>query len=514
MDSVGRVESIKSEICLVVGLSGAGLNNVVAFSSGAEGIVFGFEGDSVQIVMLRGYQDVKKGDLVRLTATAVTTLVSRALLGRVIDPTGKPIDGRGAINEIAPIYLPIESPAHPVYERRIINDALSTGYAIIDSQIPVGFGQRELLLGERKTGQNDLAIDIICNQARMKTGTICIYVAIDAEAAPTKRRIERLAKNGALENTVVIFGRSAEAASLNYIAPMVGVTIAEWFASQGKDVLIVFDDLTRHAKVYRQLSLLLNRPASREAYPGDVFYLHSRLLERCGSFNELAGGGSITALPIVETPSEEVTDYITTNLMSITDGHILFSKALLNKGLSPPIDSGFSVSRIGSRVQTAVVRHLSDELREAMVRFAEVERFLAFGTDLNAESRSHYELGLRAQSVFYQTHDEFYSPLEQSVLLYFVVSKESLRWSNEQMPKLKQQLMDFISRAPYNQLLHPGVLAVWDDHTQMTYAECIRDFKKDPATTKPAEAERHLVAEVESISQILNDNEDVYHDKD
>ncbi|MFZ2544369.1 MAG: F0F1 ATP synthase subunit alpha [Candidatus Saccharimonadales bacterium] len=511
--NVGRVESVRSEICIVTGLGGVGLSNVVAFSSGATGIVLGFEQQTAHVIMLEAYDQVKKGDLVRVVALCPTIDVSRNLLGRVIDPLGRPLDGHGAIDLINAVKLPIEAKAKPIYQRALVSRPLQTGYTLVDSQIPIGLGQRELLLGEHKTGQVDIAIDAICNQARLNTGVICIYVAIDAEVSVTKRNVERLKQVGALEQTVVVFGRTASAASLNYITPMVGMTIAEWFMSQGHDVLIVFDDLTRHAKVYRQLSLLLNRPASREAYPGDIFYLHSRLLERCGAFNERAGGGTITALPIVETSTEEVTDYITTNLMSITDGHVLFRRSLANKGMRPPIDSGFSVSRIGGRIQPKFIRQLSDQLKDTLTRYSEIERFIAFGTDLNSESLSIYELGLRAHALLDQSSDEYFTPLQQGMILYFLTSKKALSWDHNQMNELRQQLFDFMAKTPYNKLLVPSLLTTYDEHSIQPFEECIKDFSKDSTTVKPKDKEIRLVAETETISGILKDNEDMFHDK-
>lgn len=511
--SVGRVDSVQSETCLVSGLDGVGLNNVVTFSSGATGIVLGFDHQAAQVVMLEAYDKVKKGDLVRITAVNPTITVSEKLLGRVIDPLGRPLDGHGDIDTVGSAALPIEAAARPIYQRALVDKPLQTGYALVDTQIPIGFGQRELLLGERKSGQSDLAIDVICNQKRLNTGVICVYVAIDSEVAATKRHVERLEQVGALPQTVIVFGRTASAASLNYITPMVGMTIAEWFMEQGKNVLIVFDDLTRHAKVYRQLSLLLNRPASREAYPGDIFYLHSRLLERCGAFNEHANKGTITALPIVETSTEEVTDYITTNLMSITDGHILFRRALSNKGLRPPIDSGFSVSRIGGRVQPKLIRSLSEELKDILIRFSEIERFIAFGTDLNNDSLEIYNQGMRARSLFDQASDDYFTQLQQAVLLYFITSKKALGWEPHQMKQIRSQLLQFIEKAPYDRLLTPDILAMTGDQGKEALRECIEDFAKDPSTLKPVERAPRLVAETETISGILRENEAMLNDK-
>jgi F-type H+-transporting ATPase subunit alpha len=507
MFSVGRVELVRSEICVVKGIQGVGLGNVVSFSSGACGIVFGFNHDNAEIVMLDSFSQVKKGDLVRVIASRMEINVSEALIGRVIDPLGVPLDGMGVIESAQNSLHSIEAKARPVSQRSIINRPLQTGYLAIDSQIPIGLGQRELLLGEKKSGQKDLAMDIVCNQARLNTDLICVYVAIDAETAAVKRRIERLKKCGGLNRTVVVVGRTAEAASLNYIAPMVGTTIAEWFANKGRNVLIVYDDLTRHAKAYRQMSLLLERPASREAYPGDVFYLHSRLLERCGSFSQAAGGGTITALPIVETQTEDTTDFITTNLMSITDGHVLFKQSLANQGEQPPIDCAFSVSRIGGRAQLPLVRTLSEELKGIMIHYEEVARLMSFGTDLGSESLAIYELGLRAKAVLQQGHDDCYSPIAESILMFLVVSKKAKLWPESQMPELQAQLVNFIKKEPYINILNTSVLNMPYKHAEVVLNECLDDFIKDSNTLKPIEKTKRLVAEIESLDGLLRDDD-------
>ncbi len=509
MDNVGRVELVRSEVCIVRGMEGAGLGNVVAFSSGARGIILGFNRSDVEIVMLKNFNQVKKGDLVRIVAARMNVNVGDALLGRLIDPLGVPLDGLGSLDIPEDAAYPIEATARPVYQRAIIDRPLKTGFLTIDSQIPIGLGQRELLLGEKKSGQSDLAIDVICNQARLNTNMICVYVGIDTETAGVKRRMERIEKNGALPRTISVIGRTAEAASLNYIAPMVGMTIAEWFAAKGKDVLVVFDDLTRHAKVYRQMSLLLERPASREAYPGDVFYLHSRLLERCGSFSADAGGGTITSLPIVETQSEDATDYITTNLMSITDGHVLFRKTLANKGNQPPIDNGFSVSRIGGRAQVPLIRTLSEKLKGVTIRYEEVARFMSFGSDLSQDSLAAYDLGIRSQVIFQQSHDDFYSSIEEALLMYFIVSGAAKTWSEQQIPELVKQLLMFIKRAPYDSSLTDALLTMPYDHAEVILKECIDDFTRDPATIKPAQKVERLAAEIESIDGLLKNDEEL-----
>ncbi len=472
-------------------------------------MVLGFHKAEVEVIMFRGFANVKKGDLVRVIEDRLTTRVSNALLGRVIDPLGAPLDGKGEIEALGGTSLPVERMAKPIYQRALIDTQLSTGYAVIDSQIPVGMGQRELLLGEKKSGQTDVAIDIMCNQAKLKTGVICVYVAIDAETAATKRRIERLDESGALANTVVVVGRAAQPAAVNYIAPNVGTSIAEYFAAQGKNVLIVYDDLTRHAKVYRQISLLLNRPASREAYPGDIFYLHARLLERSGAFDESAGSGTITALPLVETQSEEATDFITTNLMSITDGHIQFRQTLANKGNQPPIDSGFSVSRIGGRPQQKLTRSLSEKLKQIVIQYEEILRFLSFGGELGEASRRSYDLGRRAHSFFQQDHDTCYSTMEQAVLMYFIVSKTATRWGEAQMPELFRHIVKKVQSPPYDEILNRTVLTMSYEHAEVVLNEFMNDLIKDTVAPTPVKEKELVSAEIESLDALLRDDEEI-----
>lgn len=514
MNDLGIVELVRGEICVVRGFAAIGLGNVVRFSSGAKGTVLGFSRGDAEIAMLNNSARVKKGDLVRVVAEKMSISVNAALLGRVINPLGEPLDGKGAVETPTDAMYSIEALARPVHQRARVNRPFESGYLIIDSQIPLGLGQRELILGEKKSGQNDLAIDIICNQARMNTDIICVYVGIDTEAATAKRRIQRLEEQGALANTVSVIGRSSQAASLNYIAPMVGMTIAEWFSAQGKNVLIVFDDLTRHAKVYRQLSLLLERPASREAYPGDVFYLHSRLLERCGAFNASAGGGTITALPIVEAQSEDATDYITTNLMSITDGHILLRQSLANQGNQPPIDSGFSVSRIGGQAQSPLMRKLSEQLKGAIIHYEEVSKFMSFGSDLPTETLEVYNLGRSILQTFQQDHDVYYTLTEQCAIMYLAVSKKILRWSEEQIGVVIEQFVAFMRRPPYAEILNESILATPFDYAKITLEECVNDFIKDPNTLQPGQKQERLVAELETVSSLLQDNKEMLDGKD
>lgn len=509
MDSVGRVDEVRGEVCIIRGLNNVGLGNLVSFSSGVQGMILGFNEGNAEVSVFDTSAPIRRGDLVRIIDERVTIGVGDALLGRVINPLGDPLDGKGAVEIAQDHKMPIESVAKPIYLREIVDRPFQTGYLTIDSQIPLGLGQRELLLGERNSGQKEIAINIACNQARLKTDLIIIYVGIDSEAATAKRHVERLTEQGAMERSVVILGRTSEPASVNYIAPMVGATIAEWFASKGRDVLIIFDDLTQHAKVYRQVSLLLNRPASREAYPGDIFYLHSRLLERCGAFNSMAGGGTITALPIVETQSEEATDYITTNLMSITDGHVLFTQSLVNRGDQPPIDSGFSVSRIGGQAQAPLVRSLSEMIKSILIRYEEVARFMSFGTDLASESLAEYELGLAARTIFQQSSDTYYSLTEESILLHLIISEKIRIWGEEQVPVVASQLIEFVRREPYVSILNSSILTMSYKNAIMALDDCLDSFIKHPDTIKPIKKQEKMLAEIETVSDLLRDNEEI-----
>lgn len=509
MSSVGSVDIVKGEICVVKGLDTVGLGSVVSFSSGSTGIVMGFYHDTAEVAMLSSSETIKKGDLARIVSDRLAMPTSGQLLGRVIDTLGAPIDGLGVIDASPDSTWPLESPAKPVYQRAIIDRPFVTGFLTIDSQIPLSLGQRELLLGEKMSGQSDLAIDVICNQARLNTELVCIYVCIDADTARVKRRVERLQQKQALSRTVVIVASTSETAMMNYFAPMSGVSIAEWFASKGKDVLIVFDDLTRHAKVYRQISLLLERPAGRESYPGDIFYLHSRLLERCGAFNASCGGGSITALPVVETQSEDATDYIATNLMSITDGHILFRRSLQNEGKQPPIDSGFSVSRIGGRNQAPLIRELSEAVKEKMIRYQETTRFTALGNDIGNESLSIIEIGKRAESVFQQSHDAFYSTSEQAILMHLVVSDMILKWSEAQIPELITQIVAYARDESKGFTMNQTLLSLPVEEAKTVMDEFFRSFMNDSSTLQPIQKRESLVAEIESIDSLLRSNEDI-----
>ena len=505
LNKLGKVESVSNSICTISGLRTVGLNNLLEFSSGEKGLVFSFNKDSVQALVLGDYHNLRKGDLVKIIDDSFKVKISSKLLGRIIDPMGKPLDGRGEIEAELERYF--DSPIKRVNERKHITKPLSTGFLIIDSQIPIGMGQRELLIGEQKVKKSDTAIAVICNQAKINPDVISIYVTIDAETTAVKRKIQRLVESGAINNTITIVSRSSDPASLNYLAPMVGVTIAEAFASTGKDVLLVLDNLTRHAKIYRQISLLLNRPPGREAYPGDMFYLHARLLERCGCFNDTVGGGSITALPLVETQGEEITDYITTNLMSITDGHILFRQAIANKGIKPAIDSGFSVSRIGGRAQIQVLKDYSDILQAQLINYREVIKFMLFGSELQEDTLLAIELGKRIDQLLNQEYTELLSPQEELAILYLITSKTVLKWQVEEMLPLRKQLIKFLSGDNQKQWLDKALKSKNKEEAEPYLSQIITYFVQQPDTIKMIVKVEASPAEKETIIDLLNKNE-------
>ena len=507
LNQIGRVGSVMNEICIVEGLKFVALNNLVEFSSGDKGMVLGFTPSEVQVIIFGDYHNIKKGDLVKVIDDYLCVETGDELLGRIIDPLGNALDGRTKPDCGTSRY--IDSPAKSIGERNTITKPLCTGYLIIDSQVPIGLGQRELFIGEKKVHKADVAMGIITNQANTDSGVISIYVAIDVESSTVKRKIEQLKEVDALKNNVIIVGRSSDPASVNYIAPMTAVTIAEFFANKGRDVLVIFDNLTSHAKVYRQISLLLNRAPGREAYPGDIFYLHARLLERCGAFSEISGNGSITAIPIVETQgTEDITDYLSTNLMSITDGHVLFRLSLSNKGIQPAVDSGFSVSRIGGRAQHPIMRELSDELKNIIIKFHEVEKYLIFDSEMKKETLDIIELGKRAYQFFYQTTNELFSTVEEIILQYFIVNNYVLEWEVENILEVRNQLIEFI-RKPKNTDSLKEIMERKTVEEAREYIELlIEEFIDLPNTSRRIKKKKQSKAEKETIIDILKDRED------
>ena len=402
MTETGKVILVGDGIARVFGLRSCMANELLEFEGGSFGIAQNLEDETVSVAILSDKNDIKEGCEVRRTGKVVSVPVGEGLLGRVVNALGEPIDGKGPIEYAG--SRPIESEAPGIIERKSVCVPLQTGIKAIDSMIPIGRGQRELIIGDRQTGKTEIAIDTIINQK--KTGVICIYVAIGQKSTSVAQLCGELQRNGAMDYTIVVSASAAESAPLQYIAPYSGCAMAEYFREQGKDVLIIYDDLSKHAVAYRALSLLIRRPPGREAYPGDVFYLHSRLLERAACVDEAYGGGSITALPIIETQAGDVSAYIPTNVISITDGQIFLETELFHSGIMPAINPGISVSRVGGSAQLKGMKKVSGELKLLYSQYRELRAFAQFGSDLDADTKARLALGERIVEVLKQGKNE------------------------------------------------------------------------------------------------------------
>ena len=395
---VGTITNISTGIARVSGLPSAGFEELLAFPGGVFGIAFNVDEDEIGVVLLGEYQDLHAGDEVQRTGRVMDMTVGEGLLGRVIDPLGRPLDGNEPVNTSQ--RLPIERPAPAIMDRASVTVPLQTGLMVIDALIPIGRGQRELILGDRQTGKTAIALDTILNQRGKNV--ICVYCAIGQRASAVAKVVANLRTKGALDYTVVVVAEGNDAPGLAYIAPYAATSIAEHFMEAGHDVLIVYDDLTQHARAYRELSLLLRRPPGREAFPGDIFYIHSRLLERATHLCKERGGGSLTALPIIETEAQDISAYIPTNLISITDGQIYLSPSLFELGVLPAVDVGKSVSRVGGKAQRAAYRAVAGDLKLAYAQFEELETFARFGARLDEDTRKIIEHGRRIRACLKQ----------------------------------------------------------------------------------------------------------------
>ncbi|PFG74401.1 F0F1 ATP synthase subunit alpha [Tepidiforma thermophila] len=413
---VGTVIEAGDGVVRIHGLSGAMYSELLEFANGTMGIALNLEEESVSAVILGDYSGIKEGDEVRSTGRVIEVPVGDALIGRVVDPLGNPIDGKGPINTTK--TRPVERIAPGVTLRKSVSVPVQTGIKAIDAMFPIGRGQRELIIGDRSTGKTAIALDTIINQ---KGGDlICIYVAIGQKAAKVAQVVGMLEEYGAMEHTIVVAANASESAALQYLAPYAGCAMGEEFMESGRDALIVYDDLSKHAWAYRQMSLLLRRPPGREAYPGDVFYLHSRLLERAA---RLEKGGSLSALPIIETQANDVSAYIPTNVISITDGQIYLETDLFNAGIRPAINTGLSVSRVGSAAQTKAMKAVSAGLKAEMSQYRELAAFAQFGTsDLDAATRRQLERGQRATEILKQDQFQPLSLAEEVFVIYALTS--------------------------------------------------------------------------------------------
>ena len=418
MKETGTVILVGDGIARVFGLRECMASELLEFEDGSVGLAQNLEDETVSVALLSNKNDIREGSSVKRTGKVLSVPVGEALLGRVVDALGNPIDGKGPVDTKE--TRPVESEAPGIIERKSVSVPLQTGIKAIDSMIPIGRGQRELIIGDRQAGKTEIAIDTIMNQKG--TGVICIYVAIGQKSSSVVSLVNELSRAGAMDYTIVVSASASESAPLQYVAPYAGCAMAEYFREQGKDVLIIYDDLSKHAVAYRALSLLIRRPPGREAYPGDVFYLHSRLLERAACVAPEYGGGSITALPIIETQAGDVSAYIPTNVISITDGQIFLETELFHAGIMPAINPGISVSRVGGSAQLKAMKKVSGELKLLYSQYRELQAFAQFGSDLDADTKARLALGERIVEVLKQKRNAPVRVGCQVAIVYAVIN--------------------------------------------------------------------------------------------
>ena len=473
VESIGTVLQVGDGIALVYGLDDVMMGELVQFPGDIMGIVLNLEEDKVGIVILGSEKNIREGDTVKRTGKISQVPVGEALLGRVVNPLGIPIDGKGPIATNR--HRPVESPAPGIVQRQPVKEPLQTGIKAIDSMIPIGRGQRELIIADRQTGKTAIAIDTIINQKGK--GVYCIYVAIGQKMSTIVGVSETLEKHGAMEYTIIVSASSRAAASLQFIAPYAGCAMAEEFMYSGKHVYVVYDDLSKHAQAYRQLSLLLRRPPGREAYPGDIFYLHSRLLERSAKLTDELGGGSLTAIPVIETQAGDLTSYIPTNLISITDGQIYLENDLFYSGVRPAINVGLSVSRVGGNAQTKAMKQVAGRLRIDLAQYRELAAFTQFGTELDKATQAQLTRGSHMVEILKQPQ---YSPLpmaKQVMIIYAGTNGHLDDLPLASVLKFESEFYDYMDKN------HPDIekniekKAILDDAIKAQLDEIISEFK-------------------------------------
>ncbi len=474
-DEIGYVISVGDGISKVHGLEKCKANELLEFANGSFGMALNLEENCVSAVLLGTDVGITEGSLVKRTGRVVSVPVGDAMIGRVVDALGSPRDGKGPIDEAE--YRPIEKKAAGIIERKSVSVPLQTGIKAIDAMIPIGRGQRELIIGDRQTGKTTIATDTIINQ-RGK-GVICVYVAIGQKQSTVTEVVDTLYKNGAMDYTVVVAATASESAPLQYIAPYSGCTIGEYFMDQGKDVLIVYDDLSKHAVAYRALSLLIRRPPGREAYPGDVFYLHSRLLERAARLAPEYGGGSLTALPIIETQAGDVSAYIPTNVISITDGQIFLETELFHSGVRPAVNPGISVSRVGGNAQIKAMKKVAGPLKLLYSQYRELQGFAQFGSDLDADTKARLAQGERIVAVLKQGKNAPIAVELQVCILYAVTNNLLADIAVEDIPRFEEALFEHLTaneEALLSSIRETGVLS---DESTETLKNAIATCKKN-----------------------------------
>ena len=443
LTDTGTVISVGDGIVNIHGLENCMINELLQFENGVQCMAMNLEKSFVGAVMLGSDRDIKEGDTVKRTGKIISVPVGDSLLGRVVNPLGEPIDGAGAI--LSEERRPIERIAPGIITRQSVSVPLQTGIKAIDSMIPIGRGQRELIIGDRQTGKTAIAIDTIINQH--DTGVLCIYVAIGQKASTVATVVEQLKKADAMKYTIVVSATASDLAPLQYIAPYAGCAMGEHFMEQGKDVLIVYDDLSKHAVAYRALSLLLKRAPGREAYPGDVFYLHSRLLERAARLNKDYGGGSLTALPIIETQAGDVSAYIPTNVISITDGQIFLETELFNSGIRPAVNPGISVSRVGGSAQIKAMKKVSGTLKLEYSQYRELQAFSQFGSDLDADTKARLAKGERIVAVLKQGQNAPLAVEDQVIIIYAVINNYLTKVDVDKISQYETELLSYMANS-------------------------------------------------------------------
>lgn len=469
---IGNVVSISDGIARIVGLAGTQASEILKFESGALGLALNLEEDFIGAIILGEFKNIKEGEAVTRTQEILSIPVSDDIIGRVVNSLGEEIDGKGKIKASKRVL--VEKIAPGVMKREPVNQPLQTGIKAIDAMIPIGRGQRELIIGDRQTGKTAIAIDTILNQKG--ENIVCIYVAIGQKQSKVARIVSRLEEGGAMDYTIVVSAAASDAPAMLYLAPYSGVSIAEYFMDQGKDVLIIYDDLSKHAVAYREISLLLRRPPGREAYPGDVFYLHSRLLERACRRNEKSGGGSITALPIIETLAGDISAYIPTNVISITDGQIFLETNLFYKGIRPAINAGLSVSRVGGSAQIKSMKKNAGPLKLGMAQYRELESFAQFDSDLDPETKKIIERGKRATELLKQTQ---YSPVPVALEVVSIVALNQGIFDDIELSNIQnaEKELHMFMKASAPKLLGE-IRADWNDEIKDKLSKALTDFKK------------------------------------
>lgn len=482
VEETGYVISVGDGIARIYGLNKAMAGELIEFPRGIFGIAMNLEKDTVGCVLLGPDSLVKEGDEVRKTGRIAQVPVGEEVLGRVVNALGEPLDGKGPINTKK--TRPIEHPAPGILDRKPVNTPLMTGIKAIDAMIPVGRGQRELIIGDRQTGKTAIAVDAILNQKGK--GVYCIYVAIGQKSSEVSRIIETLEERGAMEYTVVVAAPASESASLQYIAPFSGCAIAEEFMYSGKHALIVYDDLSKHAVAYRAVSLLLRRPPGREAFPGDIFYLHARLLERSACLNEKMGGGTMTALPIVETVAGDISAYVPTNIISITDGQIYLERELFNAGVRPAINAGLSVSRVGGAAQYKIMKQVAGRVRLELAQYRELEAFARFGLELDKKTREKLARGERIVEILKQGQHEPQNLEEQILSLYAVTHGYLDDVPASDVKRWEREMLEFARTSRKEVLNEIREKKEMDDGLEEKIKGTLEDFKKRFAISENA----------------------------